>query len=88
MSAFFGHNFAEEENKIKALKNAYALLGKGRHAEAVAFFLLGDSLDDAVNVCVRHMDDVQLAMVICRLYVTPLICMRAVGWILLRIWLM
>eukprot|EP00038_Savillea_parva_P002312 m.113177 g.113177 ORF g.113177 m.113177 type:complete len:2381 (+) comp10795_c0_seq1:217-7359(+) len=68
MSNFFGYNFSEPENKVKALKNAYALMGKRRHHEAAAFFLLGGALDDAVNVCIRNLNDVQLAIVVCRLF--------------------
>lgn len=53
MSNFFGFDFTQEENKVKALKNAYALLSKRRHSEAVAFFLLGDAIDEAVSTCIR-----------------------------------
>lgn len=35
---------------------------------AAAFFLLGDKLKDAVNVCLKHLDDFQLAVAICRVY--------------------
>lgn len=35
---------------------------------AAAFFLLGDSLRDAVNVCIRQLDDFQLAIAISRVY--------------------
>lgn len=39
----------------------------GRVAEyAAAFFLLGGSLKDAVNVCVRQLDDWQLAVALAR----------------------
>lgn len=34
---------------------------------ATGFFLLGDSLQDAVNVCVRNLGDMFLAITICRL---------------------
>lgn len=33
---------------------------------AAAFFILGGSLKDAVNVCLRHLDDVQLAVALAR----------------------
>lgn len=33
---------------------------------AAAFFLLGDSLADAINVCVRQLDDFQLAVALTR----------------------
>lgn len=35
---------------------------------AAAFFLLGDRLLDAVNVCLKHVGDFQLAIAICRVY--------------------
>ena len=35
---------------------------------AAAFFLLGNSLKDAVNVCIRQLDDWQLAVAIARVY--------------------
>jgi hypothetical protein len=35
---------------------------------AAAFFLLADSLKDAVNVCLRNLDDYQLAVAIARVY--------------------
>lgn len=35
---------------------------------AAAFFLLGDSLEDAVNVCVDRLNDLQLAIAIARVY--------------------
>ena len=37
-------------------------------AYAAAFFLLGDKIRDAANVCLKHLDDPQLAIVLCRLY--------------------
>lgn len=35
---------------------------------AVGFFLLGDSLKDAVNVCVKQLNDIQLAIALARVY--------------------
>lgn len=35
---------------------------------AASFFLLGDSLSDAVNVCVRNLGDAHLAIALCRLW--------------------
>lgn len=35
---------------------------------AAAFFLLGDSLKDAVSVCLRQLDDFPLAIAIARVY--------------------
>ncbi|KAK9480941.1 RAVE protein 1 C terminal-domain-containing protein [Lipomyces japonicus] len=68
MLKFLANNFADPRWKTAALKNAYVLLGKQRYEYAAAFFLLGDSLKDAVNICVRHLNDIQLAIAISRVY--------------------
>jgi hypothetical protein len=62
------NNFSEQRWKITARKNAYALLSKRRFEYAAAFFLLGDALSDAINVCVHQLKDVQLAITIARAY--------------------
>lgn len=68
MTQFFQNNFAEDRWRKAALKNAFALLGKQRFEHAVAFFLLAGSLNDALEVCMNKLDDLQLAMIITRLY--------------------
>ena len=68
MMTFFGNNFSLERWKKAALKNAFALLGMQRFEHAAAFFLLAGKLWDAVEVCVSRLEDLQLALVITRLY--------------------
>ena len=68
MTDFFQNNFSEDKWRKAALKNAYALMGKQRFEHAAAFFLLAGSVWDAVEVCLSKLDDLQLAMVIIRLY--------------------
>ncbi|XP_038669449.1 dmX-like protein 2 isoform X2 [Scyliorhinus canicula] len=68
MTEFFKRNFSEDRWRKAALKNAFALLGKQRFEQSAAFFLLAGSLKDAIEVCLEKMDDIQLAMVIARLY--------------------
>ncbi|XP_067885987.1 dmX-like protein 1 isoform X2 [Heterodontus francisci] len=68
MTEFFGKNFNDDRWRKAALKNAFALLGKQRFEQSAAFFLLGGSLKDAVEVCLERLHDVQLALVIARLY--------------------
>ena len=68
MTAFFKNNFSEERWRKAALKNAFALLGKQRFLHAAAFFLLSGSLKDAIDICIDKLHDLQLAMVISRLY--------------------
>lgn len=62
------NNFQEARWKTAALKNAYALLGKRRFTYAAAFFLLAGNLQDAVNVCVHQLQDLQLAVAVARVY--------------------
>ncbi|KAI6086637.1 regulator of V-ATPase in vacuolar membrane protein [Hypoxylon rubiginosum] len=62
------NNFADPKWRTTALKNAYALLSKRRFAYAAAFFLLADHLQDAVNVCLNQIKDLQLAIAITRVY--------------------
>ncbi|XP_068954153.1 dmX-like protein 2 isoform X1 [Petaurus breviceps papuanus] len=68
MTAFFSHNFSEDRWRKAALKNAFSLLGKQRFEQSAAFFLLAGSLKDAIEVCLEKMEDIQLAMIIARLY--------------------
>ncbi|KAI3372724.1 hypothetical protein L3Q82_023186 [Scortum barcoo] len=66
MTDFFRNNFSEDRWRKAALKNAFSLLGKQRFQHSAAFFLLAGSLKDAV--CLEKMQDLQLALVISRLY--------------------
>ncbi|KAI9886031.1 MAG: hypothetical protein M1823_002151 [Watsoniomyces obsoletus] len=62
------NDFQEARWKTAALKNAYVLLGRHRYEYAAAFFLLADSLRDAVNICIERLDDLQLGIAIARVY--------------------
>ncbi|XP_056428268.1 dmX-like protein 2 isoform X1 [Hyla sarda] len=68
MTQFFSHNFKEDRWRKAALKNAFSLLGKQRFEQSAAFFLLAGSLKDAIEVCLEKMEDIQLALIIARLY--------------------
>ncbi|NP_001374866.1 dmX-like protein 1 isoform 5 [Homo sapiens] len=68
MTQFFGHNFEDERWRKAALKNAFSLLGKQRFEHSAAFFLLAGCLRDAIEVCLEKLNDIQLALVIARLY--------------------
>ena len=68
MVKFLSNDFDEQRWKSAALKNAYVLLGKQRNEYAATFFLLGEKLRDAVNVCLKQLNDPQLALVIARMY--------------------
>jgi WD40 repeat protein len=62
------NDFNNPRYKSVAMKNAFALLGKHRYEYAASFFLLADSLKDAVNVIVSKMDDIGLAIAVARVY--------------------
>ncbi|KAI6047751.1 RAVE protein 1 C terminal-domain-containing protein [Pisolithus marmoratus] len=66
MLKFLSNDFTTPRWKTAALKNAYVLLSKQRFEYAVAFFLLGGSLKDAVNVCIKQLSDFQLAIALAR----------------------
>ncbi|KAJ4390451.1 regulator of (H+)-ATPase in vacuolar membrane [Neurospora sp. IMI 360204] len=65
---FLANNFDDPKWRTAALKNAYALMSKRRFVYAAAFFLLADHLQDAVNVCLNQLKDLQLAIAITRVY--------------------
>uniref|UniRef100_A0A9J2PHZ4 RAVE complex protein Rav1 C-terminal domain-containing protein n=1 Tax=Ascaris lumbricoides TaxID=6252 RepID=A0A9J2PHZ4_ASCLU len=68
MAEFFMQDFNEERWKKAALKNAFVLMGKQRFQHAAAFFLLAGSLRDALQAVLSKLHDLQLAMVVIRLY--------------------
>jgi len=68
MADFFANDFRTERWRQAALKNAFALLGKRRYFDAIAFFLLGGALKDALDVAQNRICDVQLALLIAKLY--------------------
>jgi WD40 repeat protein len=63
---FFSRDFSKETNRTAACKNAFVLLGQHRYAMAATFFILGGQANDAVEICLQQMDDVQLAIVLYR----------------------
>ncbi|KAK7468733.1 regulator of (H+)-ATPase in vacuolar membrane [Stygiomarasmius scandens] len=67
MLKFLSNDFSQPRWRTAALKNAFALLSKQRFEYAAAFFLLGNSLKDAVNVCLKQLGDFQLAVAIARI---------------------
>ncbi|KAK6110658.1 RAVE protein 1 C terminal family protein [Brugia pahangi] len=67
MLDFFMHDFNEERWKKAALKNAFVLMGKQRFQHAAAFFLLAGSVKDAIQIVLKKLQDLQLAIIIVRL---------------------
>lgn len=69
MVEFFSQDFKKEEKQQAALKNAYFLLSKRKFEMAVTFFLLAgrDQLKAALNVCIKNLEDLHLAIWLARL---------------------
>lgn len=68
MVKFLANDFEEDRWKKAALKNAYVLISRQRYWDAVSFFLLGEALKDSINVCLKYLNDIDLALLICRLF--------------------
>lgn len=68
LHAFLSNDFSEPRWRSAAMKNAYALLSKQQYELCAAFFVLGGEVDSAVRVCARQLNDVQLALLLCRLH--------------------
>ncbi|CDF90215.1 probable Regulator of V-ATPase in vacuolar membrane protein 1 [Zygosaccharomyces bailii ISA1307] len=66
MMKFLNNDFSEARWKKAALKNAFVLLSKHRYMDAACFFLLADSLKDSINVLLKQIEDLDLAIGICR----------------------
>ena len=71
MATFLKHDFTEARWKTAAKKNAFVLLGQQRYEDAAAFFLLADCLEDALELLLKYCKDIQLALVVARLYEEP-----------------
>ena len=70
MQDFFKNDFTQDRWLKAAQKNAFALLGKQRFGHAAAFFLLAGKTRDALEVIINNLNDIQLALLVARLYET------------------
>lgn len=66
MQTFFAHDFSQERWRTAALKNAYVLMGKHRYFDAASFFLLGGLVSDACAIIATKLNDVDLAILVCK----------------------
>lgn len=62
---FLQRDFNEPKNKTAAVKNAYVLIDKKRYLHALAFFIYGGKIDEAVSLCLNKLKDLNLAFLIC-----------------------
>ncbi|KAJ2685338.1 regulator of (H+)-ATPase in vacuolar membrane [Coemansia spiralis] len=68
MVTFLANDFSEPRWKTAAAKNAYVLLSRQRYLDAATFFMLSGKLADAATICVTQLNDIQLAVTLCRCY--------------------
>ncbi|CAJ0582912.1 unnamed protein product, partial [Mesorhabditis spiculigera] len=68
MSGFFMSDFSDPFHRKTAEKNAFVLMSKQRFMQAAALFLLAERLVDALKVLIDKLHDIQLAMIVLRLY--------------------
>uniref|UniRef100_A0A0X3Q9N0 RAVE complex protein Rav1 C-terminal domain-containing protein n=2 Tax=Schistocephalus solidus TaxID=70667 RepID=A0A0X3Q9N0_SCHSO len=69
LEQFFRSDFTPGQPACRQAKlNAFRLMSQHKFQQAAAIFLVGGWLDDAIRVCVDSMNDLQLAVVIARLY--------------------
>ena len=59
-------NFKLEKNKKAARSNAISLQSKHKYLPAIAFWILADNNNEAINVCIQNLDDLHLAILISR----------------------
>lgn len=67
MVTFLSKDFKDPSCKSAAGKNAFVLLSQKRFFMSAAFFLLAGKLSEAVDVIINNMQDIQLAILVCRL---------------------
>ncbi|WFD05059.1 regulator of (H+)-ATPase in vacuolar membrane [Malassezia vespertilionis] len=68
MTRLLANDFSVKRWRVAAQKNAFVLMSQRRFQFAAALFLLGGATRDAVNVCVRNLHDVWLAIAIARMH--------------------
>jgi hypothetical protein len=67
IALFFLSDFSSDENRSKAVKNAFELVRQKRNGLAVAVFILAGAYQEAIDICCRQMDDMQLGLVLMEL---------------------
>eukprot|EP01053_Blabericola_migrator_P000531 Blabericola_migrator_1__530@NODE_112_length_13896_cov_27_724275_g100_i0_p1_GENE_NODE_112_length_13896_cov_27_724275_g100_i0NODE_112_length_13896_cov_27_724275_g100_i0_p1_ORF_typecomplete_len2232_score286_91Rav1p_C/PF12234_8/5_2e47_NODE_112_length_13896_cov_27_724275_g100_i07427437 len=65
---FLASDFTLERWRVAAVKNAWQLVSQKRYIFSLAFFILGKSGKEAVDICIRYLEDAQLATILSRLY--------------------
>ncbi|KEP59858.1 UNVERIFIED_CONTAM: hypothetical protein HHA_230000 [Hammondia hammondi] len=64
---FLSRDFSDPRWQAAAEKNAYKLVQQRRYHLALAFFILARQIREVCDLCCRQLQDVQLALFLCRL---------------------
>ncbi|ESS35681.1 RAVE 1 carboxy-terminal protein [Toxoplasma gondii VEG] len=64
---FLSRDFSDPRSQAAAEKNAYKLVQQRRYHLALAFFILARQIREVCDLCCRQLQDVQLALFLCRL---------------------
>ncbi|CBZ53280.1 AGAP010490-PA, related [Neospora caninum Liverpool] len=64
---FLSRDFGDPRWQAAAEKNAYKLVQQRRYHLALAFFILARQIREVCDLCCRQLEDVQLALFLCRL---------------------
>lgn len=64
---FLQRDFNEPKNQKAAVNNAYALVDKKRYLHALAFFIYGQKIDEAISICLSKLKDINLAFLMCNI---------------------
>jgi len=65
------NDFNEPHWQGIAVKNGFSLLKQKKYEAAASFFILGRDLAKAANVCMKNMNDFQLAIFLCKIVEGP-----------------
>jgi hypothetical protein len=68
MFNFLQRDFNQAKDKTAAIKNAFVLIDKKRYFHALAFFILGDQINDCVRISFDRLKDINLAYLFCLFY--------------------
>lgn len=67
MVTFLSNDFKLDRWRSASVKNAFVLRSKKDFLMAAAFFIIGNSFREAVDVILRDLEDIQLAILMCKL---------------------
>jgi hypothetical protein len=68
---FIKRDFSIVRNRKAAKENGDLLIMKKKYLFAAYFYLLADNVEEAVNVCLNRIRDINLAVLVIRLYESP-----------------